>query len=117
MSISKLVAAAILTTLSVGVPASAQAADAPTQSCQNAKAAVAHAKAKKANAKRDVALAKAALKRAEHAHPAKVEHAEAKLARALERKATRTVELREANVQMRHNCTTPSPVTPVTPTA
>jgi hypothetical protein len=114
---AKLLAGAVLGALAFGVPTAASA-EQPANSCHNAKAALAHAKEKKANAHRDAARAKVALKKAERAHAdARIAHAEAKLAAAQARLAKMTAKAHDANLQMRHNCTTPSPVTPVTPTA
>jgi hypothetical protein len=106
---SKLVAAAALGALTFGLPAVAQAHEAPAQSCHNAKAALAHAKEKKANAKRDLAQANVALKRAARAEdPARVARAEAKTAAALARYAKFTAKVHKANEHRRHNCTAPA---------
>jgi hypothetical protein len=115
---AKLVAGAVLGALTFGVPAAASAVEQPATSCQNAKAALAHAKAKKVNAHRDAALARAAVKKAEHSHlEARTARAEARLAAARARLVKMTAKAHDANLQMRHNCTTPSPATPVSPTA
>ena len=114
----RLLAGAVLGAVTLGVPAAAGAAEPPATSCQNAKAALAHAKTQKANAHRDAALAKVAVKKAAHSHAdARLARAEARLDAAQARLAAMTAKAHDANLQMRHNCTTPAPVTPVSPTA
>ncbi|MGY2876606.1 flagellar motility protein MotE (MotC chaperone) [Marmoricola sp. URHA0025 HA25] len=115
---AKVLAGAVLGALALGAPASADAVDQPATSCQNSRAALAHAKEKKANAHRDAALAKVAVKKAEHSQAdADLARAEARLAAAEARLAKMTAKAHDVNLQMRHNCTTPAPVTPASPTA